>query len=62
MSTTLQIVLFTNSTQSIEVQKTAIDWLGMKWTACPRRKERKHLNTFPLPVRLGVRYYFYLYE
>ena len=30
----------------------APDWSKIKWTASPRRQARKHLNTFPLPVRL----------
>ena len=26
----------------------------LSWTASPRRQAKEHLNTFPLPVRLGV--------
>ena len=27
---------------------------NLNWTASPQRQERKHLNAFLLPVRLGV--------
>ena len=29
-------------------------------TGRPQRQERKHLNSFPLPVRLGVQLLMYL--
>ena len=29
-------------------------------TGRPQRQERRHLNSFPLPVRLGVQFLMYL--